>query len=165
MSNRNVAFEYRWVEGRYERPPALADDLVGRKVDVIVTGGGSPAAHAAKRATSSIPIVFVGGGDPVADGLVASLARPGGNLTGIDYLVTELSPKRRHLSCRSKPQRRPMPSSSRHTTRRRQPDRDAPDLGKQRHSLVKCPLWGLCHLPVTPVLTRVSYPPGISQAR
>ena len=71
----NVAFEYRWAEGRYERLPALANDLVGRKVDVIVTGGGSHAAHAAKRATSSIPIVFVGGGD--RSQMASSQAWPG----------------------------------------------------------------------------------------
>jgi putative ABC transport system substrate-binding protein len=87
-----VAIEYRSAEGRYDRLPALAADLVGRKVDVIVAPGGTPTALAAKNATSTIPIVFRTG-EPVADGLVASLARPGGNLTGFGMLLGELTPK------------------------------------------------------------------------
>jgi putative ABC transport system substrate-binding protein len=96
VEGKNVAIEYRWAEGSYDRLPALASDLVGRKVDVIVTGG--PAVLAAKDATSTIPIVFFGG-DPVRGGLVASLARPGGNLTGFSILVPELMPKRLELIC------------------------------------------------------------------
>jgi putative tryptophan/tyrosine transport system substrate-binding protein len=80
-----LAVEYRWAEGRFDRLPALAVELVSRKVDVIVTWGGPPSALAAKSATSTIPIIFIGG-DPVADGLVANLARPGGNITGIPSL-------------------------------------------------------------------------------
>jgi putative ABC transport system substrate-binding protein len=89
---RNVAFEFRDTE-QYDRLPALAAELVGRRVAVIVTGSG-PAARAAKAATATIPIVFTTGGDPVLTGLVASLNRPGGNLTGVTFLGGELGPKR-----------------------------------------------------------------------
>ena len=97
VEGQNVAIEYRWAEGHYDRLPALAADLVGRKVDVIATTGGDPSALAAKSATSTIPIVFTSGGDPVENGLVASLARPGGNLTGFILLGGELSAKRLEL--------------------------------------------------------------------
>jgi putative ABC transport system substrate-binding protein len=96
VEGQNVAIEYRWAEGRYDRLPALAADLVGRKVDVIVASGGNLAAHAAKNATSTIPIVFTSG-DAVGYGFVASLARPGGNLTGLSFLNPELNPKRFEL--------------------------------------------------------------------
>ncbi len=91
---RNVAIEFRWAEGRHDRLPDLAADLVARQVTVIVAPGGAPAALAAKSATTSIPIVFEMGADPIAIGLVASLARPGGNLTGISSLNVEVTPKR-----------------------------------------------------------------------
>ena len=98
VEGENVAIEYRWAEGSYDRVPALAAELVGRKVDVIVaSGGGNFVAQAAKSATSTIPIVFSSGDDPVATGLVASLARPGGNLTGVSFLTVELMPKRLEL--------------------------------------------------------------------
>ena len=90
VEGQNVAIEYRWAEGNYDRLPALAADLVGRKVDEIVTSS-TPGIQAAKSATSTIPIVFVGGGDLVALGLIASLARPGGNLTGINIMAPELN--------------------------------------------------------------------------
>ena len=99
-----MAIEYRWAEGRYDRLPALAVELVGRTVDAIVTTGGTVSARAAKGATSTIPTVSVFGGDPVADGLVASFARPGGNLTGLSILVRELMPKRLELLVEMVPQ-------------------------------------------------------------
>ena len=88
-----MAIEYRWAESNYDRLPALATDLVSRKVGVIVTTGGTPPALAAKSATSTIPIVFTSVSDPVGVGLVASLARPGGNLTGFSNIAAQLTPK------------------------------------------------------------------------
>ncbi len=93
----NVAIHYRWAEERYERLPALAAELVVRPVAVIVASGGDVAARAAQRATASIPIVSTFGSDPVASGLVASLNRPGGNLTGVSLLSSDLEPKRVEL--------------------------------------------------------------------
>ena len=96
VEGRNLAIEYRFAEGHYDRLPALAADLVGRKVDLIMANS-PPSALAAKNATSTIPIVFRGGPDPVRDGLVASLARPGGNLTGASVLATEVTANRLEL--------------------------------------------------------------------
>ena len=104
VEGQNAVIEYRWAENRYERLPALASDLVGRKVDVIATSGGDLSSRAAKGATSTIPIVSIIGGDPVAAGLVANLARPGGNLTGVSFLDVELTPKRLELLSELAPQ-------------------------------------------------------------
>jgi putative tryptophan/tyrosine transport system substrate-binding protein len=94
VEEQNLLVEHRWAEGSYDRLPALAAELVGRNVDAIVTDGGAPVALAAKNATSTIPIAFLIGADPVATGLVASFARPNGNLTGVAMLLSELVPKR-----------------------------------------------------------------------
>jgi putative ABC transport system substrate-binding protein len=99
-----VTLQYHWAEGHYDRLPQLAADLVQRKVDVIAATSASPAALAAKRATTTIAIVFWVGVDPVASGLVDSLARPRGNLTGFTVLARELFPKQIELLSELAPQ-------------------------------------------------------------
>jgi len=107
VEGRNIAIEYRWAETHFDRLPALAADLVNRNVDLIVTEGGDVSVHAAKQATSTIPVVFHTNSDPVASGLVASLARPGGNLTGFSMhglaakrveLISELVPQAKAIA-------------------------------------------------------------------
>jgi putative tryptophan/tyrosine transport system substrate-binding protein len=94
VEGQNIAFDYRWADGQYDRLPGLASDLVRRQAAVIITFGGELSGLAAKAATSNIPIVFAAGADPIRAGLVASLHRPGGNVTGVAGLIAEMEPKR-----------------------------------------------------------------------
>ena len=97
VDGQNLTIEYRWAENRLDRLSAMAVDLVKRQVSVLVAGGGAPSAFAAKAATSTIPILFSGAGDPVKLGLVASLNQPGGNITGVSFVAVELVSKRMEL--------------------------------------------------------------------
>src|SRR6266404_7237562 len=94
VEGQNIFIEYRWADGQYERLPAFAAELVSRPVTILVATGGEPVAFAAKAATSTIPVVFVVGGDPVKLGLVTSYPRPGGNVTGISIVTSEIAAKR-----------------------------------------------------------------------
>jgi putative ABC transport system substrate-binding protein len=94
VEGQNVAIEFRWARGQYDRLPALAAELVGRQVAVLAGVGGDPSARAAKQATATIPIIFGIGGDPIKAGLVESLNRPGGNATGYTLLTNQMEPKR-----------------------------------------------------------------------
>jgi putative ABC transport system substrate-binding protein len=98
VEGRNIAIEYRWAQGDYQRLPALSTDLVNRNVAVLAAISGTPAALAAKTATATIPIVFAIGGDPVAPGLVTSLSHPGGNITGVSFYNSPLVTKRLDLA-------------------------------------------------------------------
>jgi putative tryptophan/tyrosine transport system substrate-binding protein len=96
LEGQNILIEYQWAEGKYERFPALIAELLARKVKLIVTAG-TPASHAVKKATTSVPLVMVAVGDPVASGLVPSLTRPGGNITGLTSISEEIEGKRLEL--------------------------------------------------------------------
>jgi putative ABC transport system substrate-binding protein len=106
LEGKTYALEFRSADGRYDRLPALAAELVGLKVDVILSDGGTPAANAARAATRDIPIVFMFVADPVAQGIVASLARPGGNITGMSVQHPEFAPKSLELFRQVLPQAR-----------------------------------------------------------
>jgi putative ABC transport system substrate-binding protein len=94
VEGQNVTIEFRWARGQYDRLPEMAADLVSRRVNVLTAVGGDPSPRAAKRATSTVPIVFGMGGDPVSDGLVESFNRPGGNVTGVTLMTNLMEPKR-----------------------------------------------------------------------
>jgi putative ABC transport system substrate-binding protein len=104
VEGKNVAIEYRWADGQYSRLPALAADLVGRQVDVILATGILETARAARAATATIPIVVAAGGDPVTSGLATSLSRPGGNVTGMTWISDALTGKRLDLLHQMVPQ-------------------------------------------------------------
>lgn len=123
VEGRNVVIEPRWAEGQYDRLHALAEEMVRRQVSVMVATGGTAAALAAKAATSSIPLVFSVTDDPVALGLVNSIARPGGNATGVTFLLAELGAKQLGLLREVVPAARRIEPCSTPTTRRPQPRR------------------------------------------
>jgi putative ABC transport system substrate-binding protein len=136
IEHQNVAMEYRWADGQYDRLPALAADLVSRRVAVIVPIGGAPATVAAKEATSTIPIIFNVGADPIELGLVANLNRPGGNITGIAIMSVEIETKRLELLHELAPTSTSIaillnPSNAQAQTQEREAQRAARIIGRQ----------------------------------
>ena len=136
VEHQNVAMEYRWADGQYDRLPALAADLVSRRVAVIVPIGGAPATLAAKAATSTIPIVFNLGADPIGLGLVTNLNRPGGNITGIAMMTLEIETKRLELLHELAPASTLLaillnPSNAQAQTQEREAQRAARVIGQQ----------------------------------
>jgi putative ABC transport system substrate-binding protein len=136
IEHQNVAMEYRWADGQYDRLPALAADLVSRRVAVIVPIGGAPATVAAKETTSTIPIIFNLGADPIELGLVANLNRPGGNITGIAIMAVEIETKRLELLHELAPTSTSIaillnPSNAQSQTQEREAQRAARVIGRQ----------------------------------
>jgi len=136
VEHQNVAMEYRWADSQYDRLPALAADLVSRRVAVIVPIGGAPATLAAKAATSTIPIVFNLGADPIELGLVTNLNRPGGNITGIAMMIVEIETKRLELLHELAPASTSLaillnPSNAQAQTQERDAQRAARVIGRQ----------------------------------